>query len=332
MSCSLQQVSADSPDGPYKVITKRKRQRSSGADAQKCFHDLCIDIPHQNTTVEHVREATRRLGHLGYTCVAFNETVVGRDGVRGLDRPASLKTRRPLWLAAQGGLADKPEVRLRRVTVVVHDKGEAQFLCGAIRSVKWADLVAARPTSDQALQLLCEAGDVDIISLDISARMGFSLNTSQADAARARGIAFEVQYAGLISEENLVKRQQLMANTSGVLGATRGRGVVWSSGSSARAAWDTLRGPYDVMNLAVILGLREEPALRSLTGSCQEARGHARARRLEWLPAEVKWAGGSDGGGSEGKVGKEGEGAGEGEEEGEEEEGEEEEKREIGMC
>lgn len=235
-----------------------------------------------------MQETTRRLGQLGYAYVAFNETVTGREGVKGLDRPGLKKARDTLWLAAQGGSKDKaPTTRLRRVTIIVSDKGEAQFLCGAIRSLKWADLVAARPTSDKALQLLCEAGDVDIISLDLSARQGFSVSTHQADMARARGIVFEVRYAGLILEENATKRQQLMANVSGLLAATRGRGVIWSSGANAGVAGECLRGAHDVMNLAAVLGLKEEQALRAVTATCEGVRGHAEARRMEWTPVEV---------------------------------------------
>ena len=299
----LPSAAAAAPKGPHaERLASKKRRRSAAFTASRLhrFHDLCIEVSPAITTVEHVQETTRRLGQLGYACVAFNETVVGRDGVRGLDRPGLKKARNTLWLAAQGGSKEKgPATRLRRVTIIVSDKGEAQFLCGAIRSLKWADLVAAHPTSDKALQLLCEAGDVDIISLDLSVRQSFSLSTHQADVARARGIVFEVRYAGLILAESATKRQQLMANVSGLLAATRGRGIVWSSGANAGVAGECLRGAYDVMNLAVVLGLKEEQALRAVTATCEVVRGHAEARRMEWMPAEVIRTWRNDGGGEE---------------------------------
>ncbi len=263
--------------------SKKRRRRGGRREHPSIFHDLGIDL-RPTTSVEAVQDTTRRLGQLGYACVAYNETVVGRDGIRGLERPANKKARDTLWLAAQGG-TEGPATRLRRVTIIVDDPGETQFLCGAIRSLKWADLVAARPTSDKALTLLCESGDVDIISLDLSARLGFSLNAKQADKALARGLVFEVRYAQAITEENAQKKQQLLANISGLMAATRGRGLVWSSGSGAAA--ECLRGPHDVLNLAVVLGLKEEQALASLTSNGISVRGHAEARRLEWLPVEI---------------------------------------------
>lgn len=303
----LTSATAAAPKGPHaKRQAGKKRRRSAAFTGSQShdFHDLCIEMSPAITTVQHVQETTRRLGQLGYASVAFNETVVGRDGVRGLDRPGLKKARNTLWLAAQGGPKENgPVTRLRRVTIIVSDKGEAQFLCGVIRSLKWADLVAARPTSDSALQLLCEAGDVDIISLDLSIRQGFILSTHLADVARARGIVFEVRYAGLILAECATKRQQIMANVSGLLAATRGRGIVWCSGANAGVAGECLRGAYDVMNLAVVLGLKEEQALRAMTATCEGVRGHAKARRMEWIPAEVirTWK-------SEGREEEEGEG------------------------
>jgi RNase P/RNase MRP subunit p30 len=75
-----------------------------------------------------------------------------------------------------------PARQLRRVTVVVDDPGEAQFLSGALRGLRnaGAELVAARPTSERVLSFLCESADVDLISLDVrGGRMGFALTAKQ---------------------------------------------------------------------------------------------------------------------------------------------------------
>lgn len=157
------------------------------------------------------------------------------------------------------------------MTVVVDDSGEAQFLSGALRGLRsaGAELVAARPTSDRVLTFLCESADVDLISLDVrGGRMGFGLSAKQAERAIARGLVFEVQYAGAIEEgagaaaasgassqaQQQQRRQQVLSNMAAIVTATRGRGLVWSSGAE-RAEW--LRGPHDVMNLAVVLGAKE---------------------------------------------------------------------------
>jgi hypothetical protein len=87
----------------------------------------------------------------------------------------------------------------------------------------------------------------------------------QAEKAIARGLAFEVQYGGAIEEsapaagstqpqQQQRRQQQVLANVAAIMTATRGRGLVWSSGAD-RAEW--LRGAHDVMNLAVVLGLKE---------------------------------------------------------------------------
>lgn len=219
-----------------------------------------------------MRELSRRLAELGFGVVAWNETVVGREGVRQLERAQQKrKASDALWLATQG--PGTPARQLRRVTVVVDDPGEAQFLSGALRGLRsaGAELVAARPTSDRVLTFLCESSDVDLISLDVrGGRMGFGLSAKQAEKAIARGLAFEVQYAGAIEEaaaaaaaastsiqaqqQQQQRRQQVLSNIAAIVTATRGRGLVWTSGAE-RAEW--LRGPHDVMNLAVVLGAKE---------------------------------------------------------------------------
>ena len=154
---------------------------------------------------------------------------------------------------------------------MVDDPGDAQFLSGALRGLRsqGAEVVAARPTTDRVLTFLCESADVDVISVDVrGGRAGFALTAKQAERAIARGLVFEIQYAGAIEEsaaaqqaqqsqhqqQQQQRRQQVLANIAAIVTATRGRGLVWSSGAG-RVEW--LRGPHDVMNLAVVLGLKE---------------------------------------------------------------------------
>lgn len=63
-----------------------------------------------------MRELSRRLAELGYGVVAWNETVVGREGVRQLERAQQKrKAGDALWLATQVCLID---VRVRVASMV----------------------------------------------------------------------------------------------------------------------------------------------------------------------------------------------------------------------
>lgn len=80
-----------------------------------------------------------------------------------------------------------PKKNLRRVTVMIDDPSEGQFLSGAIRALKSIDLIAGRPTSEKALTFLCESADVDIISLDLGGRLAFQLSRKQVHTMYREG-------------------------------------------------------------------------------------------------------------------------------------------------
>lgn len=75
----------------------------------------------------------------------------------------------------------------------------------------------------------------------------------QVEKAVARGVLFEVRYAPLV-EESGQKRQQLMSAVMSIFETLRGKNMILSSGARVM---DPLRGPHDVANLAIVLGMKE---------------------------------------------------------------------------
>jgi hypothetical protein len=69
-----------------------------------------------------------RLKALGYMRLAWNQTVHGLEGVRGLEKEEKF-----VASVLQGKTQHDGIIWLRRVTVVVDDINEAQFLKGTIR-------------------------------------------------------------------------------------------------------------------------------------------------------------------------------------------------------
>ena len=87
-----------------------------------------------------------------------------------------------------------------------------------------------------------------------------------ADAVK-RGIKFELCYApGLLANDGGQARRNLISNATGLIRATRGRGLIISSEAKRALA---LRGPSDVINMACIWGLGQE---RGTEGIGREAR------------------------------------------------------------
>ena len=65
----------------------------------------------------------------------------------------------------------------------------------------------------------------------------------------------QISYAPALREETA--RRNFFANAFALTRATRGKGIIISSG--ARSAFE-LRGPYDVINMATLFGLSEQDA------------------------------------------------------------------------
>ena len=128
--------------------------------------------------------------------------------------------------------------------------------------------------TEKLLQQACTTMDVDIISLDCAGRIPYYPKHSTLGAAISRGICFEISYAGGIRDTST--RRQIITNAASIIRASRGRGLIISS-ESAQAI--DARGPYDVINLAVLWGLSQEKAQDAVRGNCRGVVVHADRRR-----------------------------------------------------
>lgn len=110
--------------------------------------------------------------------------------------------------------------------------------------------------TEKLLLQACDNLQTDIISLDLSTRLGFHLKHKMVGLALSRGICFEVCYGAGVTDANA--RRNLIGNFAGLVRATRtGKGIVVSS--EARKAVG-LRAPMDVVNLLVLWGMKVEVA------------------------------------------------------------------------
>ena len=152
---------------------------------------------------------------------------------------------------------------LRRCTLHLSDPSQNARL-NTLGSVY--DVLALRPATEKALAQACQSLECDIISLDLSTRFPFYFKQKTLSSALQRGIKFEICYAPGILANDGQARRNLISNASQLIRATRGRGLVISS-EAKRAL--SLRGPWDVVNLACVWGLGQE---RSVEAVGREAR------------------------------------------------------------
>ena len=125
-------------------------------------------------------------------------------------------------------------------------------------------ILALRPTCEKSLHVALSHPTCMLISFDLSSRLPFHPRPRHFTAALARGVRFEICYAAGVSMaggssavgvDSSMARRNLIGNATALIRALRGRGVVLSSGAARVLA---CRGPWDVINLAVVWGLGAE--------------------------------------------------------------------------
>lgn len=185
------------------------------------------------------------------------------------------------------------------------------------------DIVALRPTSEKALAVAVAQPDIDLISLDLSARYPFYFRHKMFSTALQRGIKFEICYGAATrfaasgsegcmtassgagkgkdgggldamtpAADAMTARRNLIMNATALIRALRGRGVVLSS--EARRAL-ACRGPSDVVNLACVWGLGQERGLEGLGKQARAVLVQAEMRRRGWRGVVDVVSGGGDG-------------------------------------
>lgn len=147
-----------------------------------------------------------------------------------------------------------------RITINVEDGQQLNAIVANQVVLKSYDLVAVRPSDEKLFHACCQWVDCDIISLELSRKLDFFVKLPHVGMAKERKIVFEVCYAPAIRDAS--SRRWLIANTMNLLHMTRGKHVIISS-EAAKAM--ELRGPYDVINLACMMGFKPDAAKAAIS-------------------------------------------------------------------
>eukprot|EP00741_Cyanophora_paradoxa_P023535 tig00021589_g22737.t1 len=217
------------------------------------FMDMCVNASGEAEL--RLRDTVALLVKLGYDGCALNTTVTGKIGPQHICNLAP--------------------VLLTRITVVVDQPADVYQLNPGNQAVRSYDLVAVRPTSEKAFQLACASADVDIISLDMSARLPFTLRHQIVSQAIDRGVFFEITTAPALKDATA--RRYVISNAIALFRATRGKNLVLSSGATLPI---DIRGPYDLINLGTVMGMNHEKSKNAISTSCRSAVIHAETRKV----------------------------------------------------
>ncbi|KAI0723185.1 PHP domain-like protein, partial [Earliella scabrosa] len=211
------------------------------------------------------------LVHLGYTVLAFNQTVE-----RKVDPKTFVNTLDPLL----GQLRQRPGVVfLKRLTIVLDEESEKGFGLTNGHAALFApyDLLALAPTTAASFSLACLTHTqptpltTHIISLPLTLpRLPFNLKHTLVRAALKNGAVFEINYVGALrgegdpaltipsgSESGAGAKRNWWAAAREVARVTKGKGILVSGGVFNDA---DLRAPRDIANLITVLGVSQDVA------------------------------------------------------------------------
>ena len=152
----------------------------------------------------------------------------------------------------------KKTVLLRRCTLCIADPTQNHRLSNLAAVY---DILALRPTTEKAFLAACLSLDShSLISLDLTRHFSFHFKPKPLMTAVNRGIRFEICYSQSM-DSDAASRRNFIGNVVAIVRATRGRGLVVSSGAMSVLG---VRAPADVLNLLEVWGLKRERGLESL--------------------------------------------------------------------
>ncbi|KAB2574064.1 putative ribonuclease p complex subunit protein [Lasiodiplodia theobromae] len=206
------------------------------------------------------------LADLGYNVVALSHTLSGK-------LPADLTCPIPDPLP----FAVPNDVRiLRRCNLVLADSAQNHRVNTLAQAY---DVLAVRPVDEKTLQQACQSLDCDIISIDMTQRLGFFFKFKMLSQAIERGVKFEICYAPGIMAKDSSARRNLIMNTTQLIRASRGRGLIISSEAKSAVG---CRAPWDVVNLAAVWGLGQERGHEAVSKEARAAVVSAQMKRTSF--------------------------------------------------
>ncbi|XP_050514831.1 ribonuclease P protein subunit p30 [Diabrotica virgifera virgifera] len=223
------------------------------------FYDLCIE--ESFFSKGDVEKSIKSLYDYGYRTIAINQTI--EDGnlepkkkkKKGEAREVQEPVPMPYDL-----LPIKTVIKnlnlvnfqiFNRLTIVFVNQDGLHKVTKSPNFRKY-QIVAAAPTTNQALSYTCNNFDADIFTFNPENKFGLRLNRKLYNQLLQRGYHFELLYSPAI--EDTTKRKNLIHASHLYHAFGKSRNIIFSSGAHDPVI---IRGPYDVINFGFLFGLSQ---------------------------------------------------------------------------
>ncbi|KAH9492719.1 Ribonuclease P protein subunit p30 [Bulinus truncatus] len=235
---------------------------------------------------------------LGYESVVVNNHIQSLQGSKGKKQIEKSFITPPSEILLEEKTINslqchgKPIEQLSRLTAVLQDASNTHRLGNP--DILVYDILAVQPTDEKTFQLACKTLEVDVICLNFTENLGFSLKRQLLNLAASRGIHFEIIYSPALASSQV--KRNVISNALSLVKAICGKNIIISSGAEQPI---DLRSPYDVINLARLFGLNHSQAKDALCKNCRAVLMHAKSRKtcksvilvksISMLESKKKW-------------------------------------------
>lgn len=238
------------------------------------FGDLNICETTENGDTRETERLISKAAKLGFQTIAINKVfTLKKSGRKEENTPVPWPRKWDEVQAIRRFKKEYPKLRiLSRLTVPLDEQSQVHQL--ASDRVQAYDILAVEPRTEKHFLQAVTTLEADIISLDFKNRLPFYLRHPQVNKAIERGIVFEIVYSPAIRDTS--QRRYTISNALDLVRVSRGRNIIISS--EAVDEMD-LRGPYDISNLGLLFGLKEDQSKAAVSKHVRAVLFHADARK-----------------------------------------------------
>jgi ribonuclease P/MRP protein subunit RPP1 len=215
----------------------------------KMYYDLnikYIDDPKKKSYFDCTLGA---LKEYGFDAIALNITSTGRIPKNPCPIPK---------FPAEIGLH-----QYNRLTIIIDDPQQNYGLNSKNTILQSYDIIAVEPKNEKVFQMACQSMEIDLITFDLTTeRLPYQLKHGLVREAISRGVYFEICLGAALTND-LDLRKNVLANAMAVTRITKGKNTIVTSGASSPTQ---LRGPFDIFNLAKLVGIPSHLAMSSIKG------------------------------------------------------------------
>lgn len=238
-------------------------------DTEHNYYDLNISLPEKDpSTNPTLLKLIRSIISNGYTGFALNvfkrAPLIEKEliTIPKLNITSIMKDSLPSSIDLDFSTVEQ----YNRITVEISDQKHIPIFNETNKIYKIYDIIAVRPTNERLFLQSCSQIDCDIISLDLSEKLGFFIKKQNVWEAIARGVTFEITYGKALTDT--AKRKHLFRNAIALAEICRGKNLIISSEVNEDVSH---RSPLDVQMMSLLLGVKEKYKHMIIEDNCKIA-------------------------------------------------------------